>query len=109
MDNNLPANAAADFGVLPQPVSRALVNPLPTAMVEGLPVVSDDALLAAAGPNRRRVPMRIAQARFAPLPGNVDVMVGDTNNIADQSVAEAHACEVLSYCNDMLRCGAPLH
>lgn len=90
MDSILPVNAAADASVLPQPVSRALVNPVPTAMVEGSPVAGDDALLAAAGTNRRRVQVRIDQARWAPLQWCVDVIIGDTNDFADQSVAEMH-------------------
>jgi len=103
-------------GAGPSPFRRTYFSPPSLGTRDGVPVISDDALMDAATNDRRVALARIKQGHWGVPPGFVDILNGVSDDHVDAVVAEVHgnanygnqgeaqqAYEVMAYANELVR------
>jgi len=109
-------------GAGPSPFRRTYFSPTSPGTRDGVPVMSDDALMDAATNNCRVALVFIEQGHWGTPPGFIDILRGVPDAHVDAVVAEGHgnanygnqgearqAYEVLAYANESVRYGRPFH
>jgi len=104
------------------PFRRTYCSPTPLGTRDGIPVMSDEALMNAATTYGRGALVRFEQGHWGVSPGFIDLLNGDLDDQADAVVAEVHgnanygnqgearqAYEDLAYANELVRYGRPFH
>jgi len=109
-------------GAVPSPFLRTYLSRPCLRTRDGVPVMSDNALMDAATNNRRVALDRIEKGHWVTPPGFIDVLNEEPDDHVDAVVAKVHgnanygtqgearqAYEVLEYVNELVRYGRPFH